>query len=599
MKNKSLIAVFAACAALVSTVSCKSDFLNVDYYTLVNPEGVYEDADNVFKGLIGVYNSLYTSDAYYIKPHPALANFPALDMQADGWDAEIANHSWGVESKSDFFGQAWRYSYKQVSRANLYLADLANVSTDVIPESKKLIYESEARCIRGAAYYYLTINFSRVPMLMTGETYANAPDKARPESNDAAWAAIKEDFEFAAEHLDWTPDEGMIGRFTKAGALAYAAKANMYMGDFATAKKQLEQIISGSGKKLNPCQGMISWVDNMDSEETIWEVSFPKFKSMGWDVWSFQKNNDSRYFSMQTKAHEFGGWGDSMISYEYVRCFEPGDKRLMYNVIGWDGHAGKGGVNPFTGDQIGTHTGYDAWFMDSYEGMPNNHCLKWWKSNDVYTAHSVQLYRFSEVLLNYAECCFETNDAANGWKAIAQIRNRAWGNLEVGHNPNECGSYLEFPVSLLNTATVEVPDAEAYYTKYAKKEVGAYLGQSWESQGVPVWKVALMQERRKEFIMEYNFWYDLCRMGLVEAWLNCEYPKNDDASFYNTKTGKYYVAGEGNSLNKPWNDASPEERENMIPVTHRKWDWAPHHLVYPIPTSELTANKLCEQNEGY
>lgn len=597
MKNKALIAVFAACAALVSTVSCKSDFLNVDYYSLVNPDGVYEEADNVFMGLIGVYNTLYTSDAYYIKPHPALANFPTLDMQADGWDAEIPTHSWGVESKSDFFGQAWRNSYKQVSAANLYLADLEKVSDDVLSPEKKKIYESEARCIRGAAYYYLTINFSRVPMLMTGETYATAPEKARPETDAEAWAAIKEDFEYAAQYLSWTPDEGMIGRFTKAGALAYAAKANMYIGDFAAAKKQFKEIIDNSGKTLNPCQGMVSWVDNMDSEETIWEVSFPKFASMGWDVWSFQKNNDSRYFSMQTKAHEYGGWGDSMPSYEYTRCFEPGDKRLMYNVVGW--HGDYGDVNPFTGDQIGANKDYQKWFMDRYEGMPNNHCLKWWKSNDVYTAHSVQLYRFSEVLINYAECCFETNDEAAGWDALEQIRNRAWGNLEVGHNPNTGKSYLEFPIALLNTSTVEVPDAKEYYTKYANKEVGAYLGTSWASQGVPVWKVALLQERRKEFLMEFNLWYDICRMGLVEAWLDCEYPKNGDATFYNTETGKYYIPAAGASFNSPWDNASAEERANMIPVTHRNWDWNPIHLVYPIPTSELTANPLCEQNEGY
>ena len=87
-------------------------------------------------------------------------------------------------------------------------------------------------------------------------------------------------------------------------------------------------------------------------------------------------------------------------------------------------------------------------------------------------------------------------------------------------------------------------------------------------------------------------------MKLVEAWLNSEYPKNGGASFYNTKTGKYYVSATSN-LNDPWNNASEEERANMIPVHHRDWDWNPIHLVYPIPTIELTANPLCTQNEGY
>lgn len=585
--KRTLIYILAALGIGMTSVSCGTDYLTVDYYDIVSPEGVYEDADNVFMGLMGVYNTLYATSDYYIKPHPALGNLPALDLQADGWDAEMSTHSWGVESKSNFFENAWSASYLQVVRANLFLADLENVSTDVVPEATKKIYESEARCIRGAAYYYLTVNFSRVPMLMTGETYQTAPEKARPETNDEAWATIKSDFEYAAQYLDWKPADGMTGRFTKTAALAYAAKANMYMGNYDDAKKQLKDIIDNSGKSLNPVHGMIHWEDNMDSEETVWEVSFPKFEKMGWDVWSFAKNNDCRYFGMQTKAHEYGGWGDAPISYEFVRSFEPGDKRLKYNVACWYGDHGD--ANPYTGDVIGASPEYQYFFMDGYEGMPNNHGLKWWKSNDVYSSHSVQLIRYTGVLLDYAECCFRTGEEAAGWNVIKDVRNRAWGNLEVGHDPNARGvSFRPFPTELLNTSVVDVPDAKTVYEKY-KTDKG------YKSE---LWVVALTQERRKEFIQEFSFWYDLCRMELVEEWLECEYPKNGGASFYNTKTGKYYVPT-GQSLNQPYTDASPEERADMIPVTGRVWDWNPIHLVYPIPTSELTANPLCEQNEGY
>ena len=595
MKKIALYLLIASGVATLS-LSCTDEFLKVDYYSIVNPDGVYEDADNVFMGLTGVYSNLYATGDYYIKPHPALANMPTLDLQADGWDKEMCTHSWTVESKSNFFENAWKYSYRMVSRANLYLADLENVKDEVVPEATRRIYESEARCLRAAAYYYLTVNFSRVSMLMTGETYANSPEKARPESDEEAWKTIKEDFEYAAQYLDWWPADGMIGRFTKAGALAYAAKANMYIGDYAKAKSQLKDIIDHSGRELNPVQGMISWLDNPQSYETIWEVSFPNFPKMGWDVWSFAKNNDNRYFGMQTKAAEYGGWGDSPMSYELVRSFEPGDKRLLYNIVGWhskyDEATGKvvcyGDTNPYTGDAIGKTANYQKFFQDR-EGIPNNHSLKWWKTNDVYSAHSVQLYRYSEVLLNYAECCFRTGDEAEGWKQINLIRNRAWGNLEVGYNPNDhTKSAFQFPIELLNTEVVEVPDAKQHYTQY-KAEKG------YKSD---VWVVALIQERRKEFMYEFNLYYDLSRMKIIEEWLDCEYPKNGDATFYNTKTGKYYVPT-GTDFNEPWDKASDEERRYMIPVTHRNWDWNEIHLVFPIPTSELTANPLCTQNAGY
>ena len=425
MKKIALYSLLALGMAATS-VSCSDSFLDVEYYSIVNPDGVYEDADNVFMGLTGVYSILYATSDYYIKPHPALANLPTLDLQADGWDAEMSKHAWGVESKSAFFENAWKYSYRMVSRANLFLADLENVTDDVVPEATRKIYESEARCLRGTAYYYLTINFSRVPMLMTGETYATSPEKARPESDEEAWKTIRDDFEYAAQYLDWWPADGMIGRFTKAGALAYAAKANMYIGDFEKAKAQLKDIIDHSGRKLNPVHGMIHWQDYVQSCETIWEISFPLFPKMGWDIWSFAKNNDNRYFSMQTKAAEYGGWGDSPLSYELVRSFEPGDKRRVYNIVGW--HGTYGDTNPYTGDVIGSKPEFQKYFQDR-EGIPNNHSLKWWKTNDVYSAHSVQLYRYTEVLLNYAECCFRTGDDAEGWRIIAEVRNRAWGNL--------------------------------------------------------------------------------------------------------------------------------------------------------------------------
>ena len=97
---------------------------------------------------------------------------------------------------------------------------------------------------------------------------------------------------------------------------------------------------------------------------------------------------------------------------------------------------------------------------------------------------------------------------------------------------------------------------------------------------------------------EFSLYYDLSRMNIIEEWLDCEYPKNGGATFYNTKTGKYYKPS-GTDFNEPWDNAPDEEKRYMIPVTRRDWDWNPIHLVYPIPTSELTANPLCTQNEGY
>ena len=595
-----------ALGAALTTVSCNKDFLNVDYWSIVSPEGVYEDADNVYGGLIGCYAAFYVDTYNGVWPHPVLANYPSLDMQAEGWDAEMTTHSWGVEAKSGFFENLWKPAYKMIARINIYLSDLQNkVSDDVVDPNTKKIYEAEARALRGYCYYILTINFSRVPMLMTGETYVTSPEKARPESDEEAWKAILEDFEFAASVLDWDPQNEETGRMTKTAALAYAAKANMYLGNFEKAKSQYKQIIEQSGRQLNPCQGMVHALRNPGSYETVWEVSYPELTKMDWSAYSYYSNNDMRFSPMQNRPDEYSGWGDSPVSYEHIRSYEPGDKRLLYNIVCWglensdinasQAQDGKSYLhNIYTDNYIGKTPNYQTYFQSTRSGIPNAHSIKWWHTNQVFAANSMQLYRFSGVLLDYAECCFRTNDAATGWKVLGDIRNRAWGNLEVGYNPNtdpNNGTLCEeFPLEYLNTAIVEVPDAQKHYEEY-KAEKG-YTCETW--------LVAVTQERRKELLQEFSFWYDLTRQGndFVKMWLDCEYPKNGNATFYNTVTKQYYVPS-GTDFNQPYKDAPDSEKANMIPVTARDWDWNPIHIIFPIPTSELTANPLCEQNPGY
>lgn len=129
--------------------------------------------------------------------------------------------------------------------------------------------------------------------------------------------------------------------------------------------------------------------------------------------------------------------------------------------------------------------------------------------------------RYAGVLLDYAECCFRTNDEATGWEIIKQIRNRAWGNLETGMSGEyvfgfEDLSYVRDDYKL-NKVKVEVPDAKSFYTRY-KAEKG---------YTADVWLVALTIERRHEFNIEFELWYDLCRSGMAEQFINCEYPMNE------------------------------------------------------------------------
>jgi hypothetical protein len=114
-----------------------------------------------------------------------------------------------------------------------------------------------------------------------------------------------------------------------------------------------------------------------------------------------------------------------------------------------------------------------------------------------------------------------------------------------------------------NTETVKVPDAQTYYTK-----VKADMGYS-----SPVWKVAVNQERRKEFTAEPYLRSDMHKSGFLEDHVNHVYPKNSLPEY-------------GPTVIKEWRTA-------------RNFDFSMDKMFMPIPEDEILMNPECEQNPGY
>lgn len=475
----------------------------------------------------------------------AWLNSSANDFPADGWDAEWQRHAWKPDKGS--LETAWRMSYRAVDRANRFLAGLETADASIFADSNsKTVYEAQARAIRGYNYLYLTKLFGRVPMLFTGETYTTSVGKARPESVDETYAAIEEDLSFGRDHLDWLPMNGEYGRITKGFCKAYLAELYMLKKDFTKAKTELKDIVDSGTYSLEPCFGNLHAWDTHWTKESVFEVMYHEQGYMGWGADS--SSDAMMWYGYMCAAPEWGGWGSLCLSWEFVRSFEPGDKRRQYSAVA------KGDTHPITGQTVGVTSGFDGLFQGS-ENMPTVYSLKYWRckpgeNNKVFNPISLTLKRYAGIMLDYAECCFETGDNATGWNMIRQIRNRAWGNLEMG------ATMIDLPADMLNTQTVEVPDAETYYTSY--KAAKGYTS--------PVWKVALIIERRHEFNAEFSLYHDLCRMGMCKEWFAAEYPKT--------------VAN------------SSQEACLQTGDSFRFFEHEAYQEIFPIPTNEILTNPL-------
>ena len=193
--------------------------------------------------------------------------------------------------------------------------------------------------------------------------------------------------------------------------------------------------------------------------------------------------------------------------------------------------------------------------------------------------------RLPNVMLDYAECCFRLGNAAEGWKQINTLRQRAFGKLEDGNEASLTSRYLpyyndfanwigredgsdadggvfhtnrtEYPIPFGSIADPE--DAEAYYTKYAAEK-------GFKSE---VWKVAVNTERRKEFNCEWCLRPDMQKSGFMADHVATNYPKRNNSDLKD------------------------------IPWTNRDYDYNDLKMDMPIPEDEILKNPLCTQNEAY
>jgi hypothetical protein len=285
---------------------------------------------------------------------------------------------------------------------------------------------------------------------------------------------------------------------------------------------------------------------------------------------------------------------DSNYKKTYGEAYETvdadGNKVTEYkNLLDFVGAAesSPNGYNPFVQEVLAVSTyHYDT----GGEYAPTVYTTKFWRlgrchwNSDQWAPAQIYRKRLPNVMLDYAECRFNLYgaDDAEAWAQINTLRDRAFGNYEVSDAASLKTTYLAYyndqmapfygnggfgdyvPISdyplPFNTAAVTVPDAKTYYTQL-KSEKG------FDS---PVWKVAVNEERRKEFSCEWSLCPDLVKSGYIEDHIEHNYPKHSQPA-------------------DPLNDWQ----------SVRDFDFDLRKMDMPIPQDEITKNPLMEQNEAY
>ncbi len=610
MKNVSkIIYTLVGGLLLLGMSSCNNDeFLTVDHYSILDANQMFKTDKDAKAGLIGCYDMMLpvseTNGDWGIKPNLFIGGHPTMDTQATGWDKDWNTQNWNPGSPELLSG--WKHAYKAIARCNDFLDGLGKA--DNITPSLKTSLDGQARSIRAFFYMWLAKAFGRVPMLATGENYVNTPAKARAQTYAEMWDFIIEDLKVAVDELDWDPLNGEYGRCTKGFALSYLGEAYMWKAyrvpekageNYQLAAAALLQVINSGKYELNPSFTTLWDPGAVWTKECIWEEVLDEGSQ--WNSWS-NLTDAHTWMTYFTACPSLGGWGTLYLSWEWWSSYEPGDKRreasactgAIKNINPAWKSATNYGYNPYLQQSLtvpdGLNTHYH--FYMNGEAAPSIWSLKTWRTcranwQGMWGPQQIYYKRYANVLLDYAECLFNLNGAgdATAWGYINQIRNRAFGNLEVGKKEALTATYLpyykdlatyyiskgntdlkipdEYPLPF-NEVTVAVPDAQVYYTQ-VKADKGFTS---------PVWLVALGMERRKEFNTEWCLAQDLIRSGFIEDHIAHNYPKG--VGYPNTNP----------LVQDAWQ-------------TYRNFDFDLKKMDMPIPTDELLKNPLCDQNDAY
>ena len=629
MKTRYFILSAALCSVMgLGLTSCNNEeFLDIPQYDIVEISTQFEGDNNARLGLNGIYayNNVSTQDnSWGYKPNLFTGSHPTMDTQCTGWDVKFLNQTW--DANVGELGEGWAHAYAAICRANLYLAGLE--TADQVSAEAKRYCEGEARALRGYFYTWLATTFGRVPMLATGEDFSNTPNKAAADTYEEMWDFIIEDFSKAAELLAWVPFNNEYGRCTKGMAKAYLADAYMWKAYrcpemaadcYNKAKAELKSIIDSGTYKL-----ATNFATNWDhagfwNEECIWAMCSDEGNE--WSSWGGDRTItfcNPNMFKWFTACPENGGWGSQYLSWEWYSCYEPGDTRrdascvtgavpedqmakygiekskvvwgfhpYLKDSVGVKNDAGQV-VHPFINDEgvlAGTKT--MQFHFTNGEFAPAIWTTKIWRNayadgnswgTQMWSPTIIYGKRYANVLLDYAECCFRTGDEATGWAQLDILRNRAWGNLTIGQDYSKYFGHFnevysgngknlvmtEYPVGVLKEA-VTVPSAKEYYTK-----LHATPNRVGYTHKTEVWKVAVNEERRKEFNSEWCLCPDMIKSGYIQDHIDYNYPKDNGGSDY---------------ANYPW--------------SKREFDFDVNKMDMPIPADEIMKNTLLKQNPGY
>lgn len=427
--------------------------------------------------VLGLYGAIrnsksepYCGDGFENIPWVAMNGFRSDDAEnvadpgASGWNQTYHNFQY---TKDDWgAGMYWNKHYVFIGLCNDAL-DLAEKGNYTDPQSIKNV--AEARFFRAYSYFDLVRTFGEVPKI---DFKINNPTDGNIEKSDTAaiYDLIESDLIYAAQNLPPTWPAKFDGRLTSWAAKTFLAKVYLYRKKHDLALGLCREIIDFGPFHFDLPYWKVFKKEGELCSESIFEIQASKNAGDGDIYWS--RLGQCQGVRGGSGAWDLG-WGWNTPTTALVNAYEPGDVRKDATILfsnQSDGGTNTGGYG-LTLPNLSNALYWNKKVYNNFNdylaaglGTPNNEAQNTWVNHRV--------FRYSDVLLMGAEAANELGGAANVSDAIDwvnQVRDRAGLS----------------PLTFVDQVTL---------------------------------RKAIKQERRVEFGMEFERFFDLVRWGdAIEA----------------------------------------------------------------------------------
>lgn len=329
MKKNSLIRYFFILLSLAGMTSCKEEFLDTPPLGNLTAPNFFNTDAELLAGTAALYNKVWFD-----------SNGQALLAFGDGRAGNMLspyNGNWvqyyqfTVSNTNTDLRNSWNSLFSIVAQSNVLIYNVNTYAKPAVSEAAKRRAIGEARYMRGVAYSYLVQNWGPVPVI-TDNLKQGADTTLRRNTVESVWEFAIRDLQAAKDllpastpagtgRLNAYSAKGMLARFylTRSGLGSTNGLRNQAYLD--SAKFYAKDVILNSAYQLMPNYADLFLTANNNNPEQLFGLQWVSNGGYG------SGNQFQSQFAANSQITGFqDGWGGSNgASYDYLVNLDPAD----------------------------------------------------------------------------------------------------------------------------------------------------------------------------------------------------------------------------------------------------------------------------------